>query len=244
MKRILVIGESCKDIFHYGRCTRLCPEAPAPVFESINIIESGGMAMNVYRNLKQYNVDVSLQTNSNWEYIKKTRFVEKKSNHMFIRLDENDDKYGNIDITTLQLSDYDAIVISDYNKGYITTQQLQYISSSHELTFLDTKKPLGNWCKNFTFIKINGIEYDNTKHLIDEDIRNILIVTQGPDGCLHKNKRYSVPTVEVKDVSGAGDTFLSGLVYKYLSTGNIESSIAFANDRATEVVQKRGVSIA
>jgi sugar/nucleoside kinase (ribokinase family) len=48
--------------------------------------------------------------------------------------------------------------------------------------------------------------------------------------------------VEVKDVSGAGDTFISGLCYYYLKTKSIEESINFANECATKVVQKRGVS--
>jgi len=29
--KIIVIGESCKDIFVYGDCDRLSPEAPVPV---------------------------------------------------------------------------------------------------------------------------------------------------------------------------------------------------------------------
>ena len=48
--RILVIGESCKDIFVYGKCERLCPEAPAPVLNPLFTTENGGMAMNVVKN--------------------------------------------------------------------------------------------------------------------------------------------------------------------------------------------------
>ena len=231
------------DVFHYGICERLCPAAPVPVFDSIEIIESGGMAMNVYRNLKQFEIDVSLNTNNNWRSIKKTRFVEKKSNHMFLRLDENDDTYGNFNINLVDFDKYDAVVVSDYNKGYLNTAQLKSISQSHKMTFLDTKKNLGEWCKGYTFIKINGVEYNKTRHLIDKEIKDILVVTQGPEGCLYLDKRYDVPAVEVKDVSGAGDTFLSGLAYQYLQTNDIDKSIIFANQCATKVVQKRGVSI-
>jgi sugar/nucleoside kinase (ribokinase family) len=48
--------------------------------------------------------------------------------------------------------------------------------------------------------------------------------------------------VSVKDVSGAGDTFLSGLVVEYVRTKNIESAIEFAQQCTTIVVQKSGVS--
>ena len=53
--------------------------------------------------------------------------------------------------------------------------------------------------------------------------------------------RYPAVKVEVADVCGAGDTFLSALVYQYLTTKDIDSSIPFAI-RASEVtVQHTGV---
>lgn len=240
--KILIIGESCMDVFHYGKCRRLAPEAPVPVFNSINIVNNGGMAMNVFKNINSFVKNITIHTNENWKTIKKTRFVEEKTNHMFLRLDENDDNYGKINLNEIDFSRYDAIVVSDYNKGYLSEDDLEKISKSHKRTFLDTKKKLGDWCKNFTFIKINGVEYDKTKHLVDKDIEKILIITQGSKGCLYLEKKYDVPLVEVKDVSGAGDTFLSAFSYKYLLTENVDKSIKFANDCATIVVQKRGVS--
>ena len=95
--KILVIGESCKDIFHYGKCERLCPEAPVPVFNSVRTADNGGMAMNVYRNLVSLGAGVDVVTNDNWEDISKTRFVDIRTNHMFMRLDQNDDEYGTFD---------------------------------------------------------------------------------------------------------------------------------------------------
>jgi D-beta-D-heptose 7-phosphate kinase/D-beta-D-heptose 1-phosphate adenosyltransferase len=53
---------------------------------------------------------------------------------------------------------------------------------------------------------------------------------------------YPVEKVQIRDVSGAGDTFLSGLVAEYVLTNNIEKSILFAQQCATVVVQKPGVS--
>ena len=48
--------------------------------------------------------------------------------------------------------------------------------------------------------------------------------------------------MDVKDTSGAGDTFLSGLVGNYLETYNIIEAIKFANKCATQVVQKKGTA--
>ena len=63
--KILIIGESCMDIFHYGICKRLTPEAPVPVFNSTNIIKNGGMAMNVYNNINILVKNVDIHTNPN-----------------------------------------------------------------------------------------------------------------------------------------------------------------------------------
>ena len=49
--RILVVGDSCKDIFIYGDINRLTPEAPVPVFQPIRERSNAGMANNVVKNV-------------------------------------------------------------------------------------------------------------------------------------------------------------------------------------------------
>jgi sugar/nucleoside kinase (ribokinase family) len=56
-------------------------------------------------------------------------------------------------------------------------------------------------------------------------------------------KRYNVKRVDVKDTSGAGDSFMAGLVIKYMETEDIVQSIQFANICAAEVVKHRGVTV-
>tara|TARA_R100000951_G_scaffold67148_1_gene56668 strand:+ start:1677 stop:2417 length:741 start_codon:yes stop_codon:yes gene_type:complete len=243
--KVLLIGESCLDVFHYGECKRLCPEAPAPVFNSLSTIQSEGMASNVYNNIKQLtnSENIKLITNANYQNIKKTRFVEEKSNHMFLRLDENDKDYGRLkNIKNINFSKYDGIIISDYNKGFLSNEDMKYISENSKLSFLDTKRALGEWSMGFTFVKINKDEFERTKHSIGKSLMRKLIITEGSKGCIHAGKRYTVPSVEVKDVSGAGDSFLAAFSHHYIMTENVEASIIFANDCATRVVQKRAVS--
>ena len=117
---ILVIGESCTDIFQYGDCKRLCPEAPVPVFNPTIKNENGGMALNVYRNLQSLSVKSEIYTNSNHKEIRKTRFIDEKTNHMFMRLDENDFNFERCNLNEINFSLYSAIVISDYNKGFLS----------------------------------------------------------------------------------------------------------------------------
>ncbi len=241
--RVLVIGESCKDVFHYGDTDRLCPEAPVPIFNSLESVENGGMAMNVYSNVRAMGAEPTLKTNPNWGLVVKTRFVDKRTNHMFLRLDENDSGYGTLNLSEIDFSGYDAVIVSDYDKGFLSEADLQQIAVAHPLTFLDTKKILGPWSANYSFVKINNAEYKKSQHTITDKMRENLIITQGPKGCLYRDELYTVPLVEVKDTSGAGDTFISGLCVRYLETRNTEEAIRYANQCATEVVQKKGVAI-
>ena len=241
--KILVIGESCRDIFHYGECNRLCPEAPVPVFNPTELIENEGMAKNVQRNLISLGCTSELYTNSNWKEVTKTRFIDSRVNHMFMRLDVNDDKIMRANIGEIDFSSYDAVVISDYNKGFLLEEDIEYISKRNKCTFLDTKKQLGPWCNKIKFIKINNIELEKSRRHITQEIYDKTIITHGQRGASHKENNYSVEAVGIKDTSGAGDTFLAGLVCKYLETDSIEKAILFANLCATEAVQKKGVSI-
>ena len=98
--KILVIGDSCTDVFVYGYCKRLCPEGPVPIFEPSRTITNMGMSGNVVANLKSLGAEkVELITNR--EQITKTRYVEEKSNHMFIRVDE-ETKVSLLELTALK----------------------------------------------------------------------------------------------------------------------------------------------
>lgn len=240
---VLIIGESCVDVFCYGSCDRLAPAAPAPVFVHKDKVSNPGMAMNVQRNLESLKVDCLIYTNDNWQEVTKTRYVHLDTNQMFLRVDENDDKIYNCNLDTVDLNAHKIIVISDYNKGFLSQKDIEYICSSHPNVFLDTKKKLGSWCADAKFIKINKKEYNNSKDILTKDIMDRLIITLGGDGCMYKNELYPVEKVEIKDVSGAGDTFFAGMISSYLKTGDIVRSIKFANECATKVVQKKGVSI-
>ena len=243
--KVLVIGDSCIDKFIYCNIERICPEAPVPVMNPIRETSNPGMAHNVVKNLNSLNIEADLITNP--EQITKTRYVDNRSGQMVVRIDKNDTcKRIGIEntLTTTQWDTYGAVIISDYCKGFITEDDIEYIAQSHPLTFMVTKKQLGNWCNNVSFIKINEFEHKKNFELLPNypQIQNKLIITRGKEGCEHMGKIYSVPPVSVKDVSGAGDTFLSGLVSMYLGTKDIITSIKFANKCATKVVQLRGVA--
>lgn len=241
--KILVIGDTCEDVYIYCSSDRFCPDAPVPVLKPVRKVKSLGMAGNVADNLKGLECQVDIISNT--EKIRKIRYVHERTNHMFIRIDEGENNINSISYDTLQTIEwekYDAIVVSDYCKGFLNEEHLEYISKKHSKTFLDTKKVLGPYAKNFTLIKINDVEYSKTKNTVSKDLDNILIVTMGSEGARHKGSTMKVNKVDVRDTSGAGDTFLAGLVYTYVNTGDKYKAIDFANKCASYVVQKKGTA--
>lgn len=243
--RILCVGDVCMDVFVYGVANRICSEAPVPVFNPVSVVSNEGMAGNVAANLRSLGATVDLISNS--ETIVKKRLVDLKSNQMIVRIDENDHVTTPINIDKINFKIYDAVVVSDYGKGFLSLTNIFQISQCHKLTFLDTKKPLSlAHMGKYTFIKINepewqrSMEYGNDYH----DWKDQLIVTLSERGCMYQGMNYEPENVsEVRDVSGAGDTFLASLAFKYVETKDISQSIKFANKCAGIVITKKGVSV-
>ena len=244
MIKILVIGEKCIDRFMYCDVSRFSPEAPVPVLNPMEIVENDGMAGNVVRNILAMKSD-SLVTH--WyqdEIITKTRFVEKKSNHMFLRLDEGETNISKADLTNerlLELSNFDIVIVSDYHKGFMTNDDVVNIGKNSKISILDSKRKLSKEIVNsYTFVKLNEKESLHNSELLE--CKNILI-TLGSRGTKFNDELYPSPNPqETIDVSGAGDTFTSSFILRYIETGDIKSSIIWANEMASIVVSKRGVA--
>lgn len=244
---ILVIGDSGEDIFQYGSITRLCPEAPVPVFNPTTKTSNPGMSGNVVANLKSLGANVTHITNST--QITKTRLVDERTNQILLRIDKND-KVKNIDtdeVFKIRYNTYndvhiDAIIISDYDKGFLNEDDIEMICSYNSNVFIDTKKIIDKWATKASFLKINHVEFERTEYTLkDLKLKDKLIITLSDKGCRYKDQIFPVEKVKIKDVSGAGDTFISGLVLEWLRTGEIDLAIKFAQECATVVVQKQGV---
>lgn len=244
----LVIGERCKDVFVYGEVVRLSPEAPIPVFKPTRKVENGGMAENVFNNLFQLiEKKATLVGHFCHTLITKTRYVEDKSNHYFIRVDEND-KSEPIELTnklTKLINDADCIIISDYDKGFISLSDIYLICQAKKnkaVIFLDTKKKLTPVIfDQVDFIKFNQDEYQRNS-FIAEDFKDKIILTKGGDGAHYDGHDFPAIKKTTSDVSGAGDTFLAALAFYYMDKKDIKHAIQKANEAASKVVSQRGVT--
>lgn len=227
----MLIGDTCVDQYVYGTIDRLSPEAPVPVFVAQQEETRKGMAGNVEENLKALGCRVNLLT---LKGSVKTRFIDQKSGQHIMRLDQ-DAKSDPIVLETDIPPIYDAVVISDYNKGCVSYELIEEICATYSgPVFVDTKKQdLARMGR--AVVKINSTERAQATSLCDN-----LIVTLGKDGAVYKDKVYKAPAVAVTDVCGAGDTFLAALVYKFLITQDQAQAIEFANRAASVTVKHIG----
>jgi len=230
--KVLLIGDSCTDVYVYGEVKRLNPEAPVPILELKKELSTNGMAWNVYNNLLSFDVDVYMLTNK--EKITKTRYIDEKSNQQILRLDVEEE----VEELEYELNEepYDALVISDYDKGFITQKKLfELVDWFDGPVFVDSKKKvLPDGC----YIKVNDIEYDKLETKSDN-----VIITRGGKGTEYQGKTYPAEKVNVFDVVGAGDTFLAALTYGYLKYNSIEEAIPFANKAAAIAVSHTGTYV-
>jgi len=229
-----LIGDNCIDTYLYGVVNRISPEAPVPIFEPRSTFTKEGMAGNVKNNLLNLGCVVDYR---HGETSEKQRLIDQRSKQQLVRIDK--DKISQPITVDLIGTDYDAIVISDYNKGTISYESVSCLRKKFDgPIFIDTKK---TDLKQFDgcFVKVNSDERAKSVTLPDP---KWLIVTRGSKGAEYMEETYSTKSVDVADVTGAGDTFISALVYNYLSTGgNICQSIIFANIAAGITVQHQGV---
>jgi D-beta-D-heptose 7-phosphate kinase/D-beta-D-heptose 1-phosphate adenosyltransferase len=230
---ILLLGDSCLDVYQYGVVDRMSPEAPVPVFIPTTEEKRPGMAANVYSNLKALGLQANFITG---QESTKTRLIDSRSKQQIVRID-NDIKNDPLAFETAIPQVYHAIVISDYNKGLITYELIEELRKEFPgPIFIDTKK---QDLKRFEgcIVKINEVEY-KARHSDCTD----MIVTLGKEGALYNHRMYPAPEIDVTDVCGAGDTFLAALAYEYLNTdGNMEAAIQFAIRASAITVQHTGV---
>jgi D-beta-D-heptose 7-phosphate kinase/D-beta-D-heptose 1-phosphate adenosyltransferase len=230
----LLIGDSCLDEYHYGTVERISPEAPVPILKITRTETKPGMAANVKDNLEALGIEVDFLTGG-IRSIKK-RFIDERSKQHIIRVDEDKPNPPfNAWRDSLAYNQYDAVIISDYDKGFITYDNVSAVRSQFKgPIFIDSKKrDLAQF--EGCFVKVNELE----RSLAISSCTD-MITTLGGQGAEYQGKQYLAPKVEVVDVCGAGDTFLAALAYKFLETNNIDQAIKFAIRAGSLTVEHSG----
>ena len=73
MKKILVVGDVCDDVYYFSTTTKPNPESDKPLYPIEKIITRGGMALNVCTNLETTTITPLIDFNVKGQKIQKIR---------------------------------------------------------------------------------------------------------------------------------------------------------------------------
>jgi rfaE bifunctional protein kinase chain/domain len=164
------------------------------------------------------------------------------------------------------LPDHDAVIISDYKKGIISSELVKEVlkRSRPGNIFVSVDPKVGHFhCyKNVSLITPNvieaslasGIEIRDEYSLINAGrllLRKIpceaVLITRGEHGMslFRKDKVVHIPTVakNVYDVTGAGDTVIATFTLAYAAGSSMEEAAVIANHAAGIVVAEVGTAV-
>jgi D-beta-D-heptose 7-phosphate kinase/D-beta-D-heptose 1-phosphate adenosyltransferase len=243
--RVLVIGDIIYDKYIYGTSTRISPEAPVPVVTHKKEKTTMGGAALVYDNLKSLGVDVEMYDTLE-DHSVKTRII--CDGHYITRIDEDKDADSNAVLERIKQSDfrpYDIVVLSDYDKGTLDNakQIIKHINKFNCKVIVDPKRYAHDY-EGAWLVKPNNSEY--TKFEFDKWQGNIITTDAGHKVTAKIDEvEYNIPveTVEVSDVTGAGDCFLAGFVYGLTKGYTHKKCLEVAIRGSTESVKHSGTYI-
>ena len=242
--KVLVIGDIILDKYIYGTSKRISPEAPVPVVTFTEEKTTMGGAALVYDNLVSLGVDVTL-CNTEQSNSVKTRVI--CDGHYITRIDDDKQADGDAVLQIVKKSDftpYDYVILSDYNKGTLSKADkiIRHINKFGCKVIVDPKTDMSKY-KDAWLVKPN--EKEEKKYF--KNWKGNIITTRASDNVTAKieDNNYNIPveTVEVADVTGAGDCFLAGFVYGLTKEYSYKKCLELAVKGSTESVKHAGTYI-
>ena len=136
--KILLVGDNGIDQYQYGTVTRISPEAPVPVVNYTHTDTRPGMAANVRDNLEQLGCEVEFVHGV--KTCIKTRVIDSRTKQHLVRIDQDSPSRA-VKIDYNNIDQYNAIVVSDYNKGSVEYETIEHLRKNYRgPIFVDTKK--------------------------------------------------------------------------------------------------------
>lgn len=234
------------------------------------VVGSDEMGSWLVGNLHSQGVDVeNIFVVNDRPTTQKTRIIV--SNQQVLRVDREEKNdipdevsHDILDFIENKISNYDCIILSDYNKGVLnesfTQALIKLARSENKFILCDPKGQDYIKYKGATLLTPNKAEAQiATKITIDNDEKltqalanlkkqcelSISLITLSEDGIAlldKKGKLLKIPTIakEVYDVTGAGDTVIAALGFGISGGLDIQQACEFANAAAAVVVGKVG----
>lgn len=218
--------------------------------------------------LKQSGLSLDYLANLQRKTTKKQRIIA--GNQQVLRIDTEDTFLLNkneeekiISLLSKALEGVGVIIVSDYAKGVVTKNIIQYLESYAEKNsipvLVDTKlrnlsvfskpsliKPNLKEAQEFTGIPFTGkvSEIAEMAEILRERFSSKVVITCGALGMVLQEGGASVHLSgrekQVFDVSGAGDTVISALAHCLLREMNLEEAASFASIAAGIAISKKG----
>lgn len=293
--KILVVGDAMLDHYMFGRVDRISPEAPVPIVSVTRDSYRPGGAGNVAMNLRALGCDTTLLTVTGQDRgrdllvsvlkdVDKILFMDPNaitttklrivSGQHLLRIDREDRAVDSQFLRDMAssfaeiISDFDAVIFSDYNKGVLsndllTSNMMRAAKHARVPVFVDPKGDNLDRYIGATAITPNMNELravvgpwsdeDEMLHLasrLREELHiQVLLLTRGEDGMtvfVDGCTPVTIPTVaqEVFDVSGAGDTVVAAFATMFVRGHNFHDAAKAANRAAGVVVGKQGTATA
>jgi D-beta-D-heptose 7-phosphate kinase/D-beta-D-heptose 1-phosphate adenosyltransferase len=275
-RKIVVIGDIMLDEYWYGTTNRISPEAPVPVVDDIHVSHVLGGATNVAltsrvfcddltvygcagydqasiiitRKLAENKIKYSFSYSYENKTISKIRIMS--DNHQLVRVDHGNIAYPQ---STVIENDPDVIIVSDYNKGTLCDEYLEYLMDFSCPVIVDPKgtnweKYSGAYCltpNKKEFEEAYGeFSIELAKGVVNDLQMEGILVTLGAEGMVWVDKDgqsiwLESDAKEVFDVTGAGDTVIATFA-SFLHEG-VRPAMIKANRAAGIVVGKVGTSV-
>lgn len=203
----------------------------------------------------------------------KTRFATKVQ--QLLRVDREDSRPIKertqaqiLDHITRHISEWDAVVLSDYCKGVFENPDfvrriIRICNDNHVIVTIDSKSRHIDAFENADFVKPNNLELENAVNIEISDLESLdragkvylersraksIIVTRGAEGISifergSRRRDYASKAVQVFDVTGAGDTVISTVTLGLASGLSLDDAVVLANIAAGVVIGKRGTAV-
>ncbi|WP_297455633.1 D-glycero-beta-D-manno-heptose-7-phosphate kinase [Persephonella sp.] len=211
------------------------------------------------KNIKPVNI-----IDKNRPTTEKTRIIAVSQQLLRIDRESKDKLPENISSKLIEkisqiIKQIDAVIVSDYGKGVITKEIMDYLKQTGKPVFVDPKPSNFHLYKNITTMTPNRneayqcvkaekdipVEEVGKQILKELDIKDLLI-TLGAEGMalFTEDKVIKIPAKarKVFDVTGAGDTVIAVLALAKVSGATWEEAASLANYAASYVVGEIGTA--
>lgn len=289
--RILVLGDVMLDSYWHGSTERISAEAPIPVVDiqavedrlggaanvALNVASLGGSAGLVgavgYDNsarilrdkLASAGIEDCLVSVTDRPTITKFRIVSRKQQLVRADFESTDALAAQIFMPILEenLGRYDALVLSDYDKGVLAEPlaAINFALKNNKPTLVDPKFKDYSAYAGATLVKPNQKEFEaavggwqSEREMVEKArlmMSNLgfgaMLITRGAEGMTlvqQNSHELHLParSREVFDVSGAGDTVIATLAAALASGESLADAVQLCNVAAGIVVTKMGTA--